>query len=91
MKGKRMPQTQKATHKTGGRSGGKGLSDYLDQIRDNPAEFRTVSRTVNPMNFDVTAILKHLDLRKEYPTVQFDNPLNMHGEPSIFHPEPTHA
>ena len=53
------------TAKTRQRGGGKSLSDYLDLIRDNPAEFRTVSRTVNPMNFDVTAILKHLDLLAE--------------------------
>ena len=43
-----------------------------------------LSRPVNPMNFDVTAVLKHFDNRGQYPTVQFDNPLNMHGEPSEF-------
>ena len=53
-----MPQTPKKSHSKSGV--GKSLSEYLDLIRDNPAEFRTVSRTVNPMNFDVTAILKHL-------------------------------
>src|SRR5258706_10845714 len=84
MKETLMPQVEKTRRKAGGKNEGKSLSDYLDQIRDNPAEFRTVSRTVNTMNFDVTAILKHLDLRGEYPTVQFDNPLNMHGEPSRF-------
>ncbi len=73
----------KSSKKSGGGSA-KSLSTYLDQIRDDPAEFRTVSRKVDPMNFDVTAILKHLDQRREYPTVQFDNALNMHGKPSAF-------
>src|SRR5258705_8510353 len=79
-----MPQSEQTRHKAGTKTEGKRLSDYLDQIRDDPAEFRTVSRTVNPMNFDVTAVLEHLDRRGEYPTVQFDKPLNMHGEPSKF-------
>ncbi len=79
-----MPKSEQPQRKAHSKGEGKSLSDYLDLIRDDPAEFRTVSRTVNPLNFDVTAVLKHLDLNKEYPTVQFDNPLNMHGEPSIF-------
>ncbi|HZM48178.1 MAG TPA: UbiD family decarboxylase [Burkholderiales bacterium] len=62
----------------------KSLDTYLDLIRSDPAEFRTVSRTVNPMNFDVTGLLAQLDRRGEYPAVQFENPLNMHGEPSKF-------
>ncbi len=62
----------------------KSLSSYLDLIRDDPAEFRTVSRTVNPLKFDVTAVLANLDRRGEYPVVQFQNPLNLHGEPSKF-------
>lgn len=77
-----MPSNTKPGRR--GNSKAQSLSTYLDQIRDDPAEFRTVSRTVNPMNFDVTAILRHLDQRREYPTVQFNNPLNMHGKPSPF-------
>ena len=41
----------------------KSLKTYLDLIRDKPSEFRTVSRAVNPMEFDVTAILGLLDRR----------------------------
>ena len=48
-----MPKKANDTRRSSGE--GKCLADYLDLIRDNPAEFRTVSRTVNPMNFDVTA------------------------------------
>jgi 2,5-furandicarboxylate decarboxylase 1 len=79
-----MPKSGKTRQKVKGNSRGKSLSDYLDLIRRNPDEFRTVSRTVNPMNFDVTAVLKHLDMRGEYPTVQFDKPLDMYGKPSKF-------
>jgi 2,5-furandicarboxylate decarboxylase 1 len=62
----------------------KTLGGYLDSIRDDPAEYRSVSRPVNPMNFDVTAVLQKLEDRGEYPVVEFRNPLNMHGEPSEF-------
>ena len=62
----------------------KSLATYLDRIRFDPAECRTVSRRIDPQNFEVTAILEHLDGRKEYPTVVFENPLDMHGEPSRF-------
>ena len=64
--------------------GVKDLGGYLDTIREDPADHRSVSRTVNPMNFDVTAVLEHLDRRGEYPTVSFENPLDVHGDPSRF-------
>ena len=80
-----MPKTKKkAAKKANGGSGPKSLATYLDQIRDDPHEFRTVSRTVKPMDFEVTAILQHLEDRGEFPTVEFSKPLNMHGEPSKF-------
>lgn len=62
----------------------KSLSTYLYTIRDNPAEFRRVTRTVDPQNFDVTAILEHLDRSREHPAVLFENPLDMHGDASRF-------
>lgn len=73
-----------ANRKPRSKGDGKSLSDYLDLIRNHRSEFRTVKRTVNPMDFEVTAVLEHLDNRGEYPTVQFDNPLDMHGKPSEF-------
>src|SRR4051812_22033074 len=79
-----MPVSDKKTQHTKAGSGAKSLADYLDQIRDDPREFKTVSRSVNPMDFEVTAILQHLEDRGEFPTVEFTNPLNMHGEPSKF-------
>ena len=64
--------------------GVKDLAGFLDSIRDDPADYRSVSRAVNPMNFDVTAILEHLDRRGQYPAVEFTNPLDVHGDPSQF-------
>lgn len=62
----------------------KTLGGYLDSIRGDPDEYRRVSRPVNPMNFDVTAILQKLEDRREFPVVEFSSPLDMHGEPSEF-------
>jgi UbiD family decarboxylase len=62
----------------------KSLGTYLSRLRQQPAEFRTVRRQVDPNNFDVTAILEHLNLRKEFPAVLFENPLDLHGNPSQF-------
>jgi UbiD family decarboxylase len=45
---------------------------------------RTVSREVNPLDFEVTAILEHLDRRREFPAVLFERTRNMHGESSQF-------
>ena len=39
---------------------------------------------MNPQEFEVTAILQHLDWRGEFPTVEFTKPINMYGEPSKF-------
>lgn len=62
----------------------RSLNTYLDKIRHRPHDCRVVSRQVDPGNFEVTAILEHLDRRNEFPTVIFEHPLNMHGEPSPF-------
>ena len=64
--------------------GVKDLGTYLDSIKNDPNEYRSVSRTVNPMNFDVTAILEHLDRRRQFPTVMFENTLDVNGNPSQF-------
>lgn len=69
-----------AEHLSG--SAPQSLDTYLATLRDRPSEFRTVSRPVDPANFDVTAILEHLDRGKQYPAVLFEHPKNLHGEPS---------
>ena len=48
--------------------------------REYPSEVVAVSKTVNPLNYDVTAITKHLGALKKFPILIFDQPLNVHGE-----------
>src|SRR5579885_1422609 len=62
----------------------KTLRQYLERIRRRPDECRVVSRQIDPQHFQVTALLEHLDRRKQYPAVLFERPLNLHGEPSAF-------
>jgi 2,5-furandicarboxylate decarboxylase 1 len=64
--------------------GVKDLGGYLDSICGDASDYRSVSRPVNPMNFDVTAILEHLERRGQYPAVCFENPLDVHGQASRF-------
>jgi UbiD family decarboxylase len=62
----------------------KSLQPYLDSIWHRPEELQVVRREIDPVNFEVTALLEHLDRRKQYPAVYFDNPLSMHHERSEF-------
>jgi UbiD family decarboxylase len=62
----------------------KSLQTYLNSIRGRPGDCRTVTRQVDPSNFEVTAILEHLDRRHQYPAVIFDHPLDMRGDPSPY-------
>lgn len=61
----------------------RSLGEYLSRLRGTE-ELRVVSRSTDPANFQVTALLEHLDRRGEYPAVHFRNPLNLHGEASTF-------
>jgi len=55
----------------------KSLRTFLDDMRRAyPSEVVTVSKTVNPMNYDVTAIVKHLGTLKKFPVLIFEQPLN---------------
>ena len=62
----------------------RSLGDYLARLAGTPGEMRTVSRNIDPANFEVTAILEHLDHRGEYPAVHFQNPQNLYKEASDF-------
>jgi 2,5-furandicarboxylate decarboxylase 1 len=62
----------------------KSLAGYLNEVRGDPAECRTVSQVINPLDFDATAILEHLQRRRQFPLVIFENPINRHGQPSEF-------
>jgi UbiD family decarboxylase len=62
----------------------KSLHTYLATLRGRPHELRTVGREINPLDFEVTAILEHLDRQRQFPAVLFERTRNMHGEASRF-------
>jgi 2,5-furandicarboxylate decarboxylase 1 len=63
----------------------KSLRGFLAQLAEQrPDDFVEVNRTVRPDQFEVTAILEHLDRAHRYPTVLFNNPTNLLGQPSRF-------
>jgi UbiD family decarboxylase len=45
-----------------------------------PGEVIHITKQVNPANYDVTAIIKHLGAQKKFPVIIFDNPLNLNGK-----------
>ena len=59
----------------------KNLRTFLEDMRrEYPSEVVAVSKTVNPLNYDVTAIVKQLGALKKFPILIFDQPFNVHGE-----------
>ena len=59
------------------------LNQFLSEIESKyPSEQLRVNAQVNPANFDVTAILQHLENAKKFPMVIFENPLNGRGQNS---------
>jgi len=59
----------------------KNLRTFLaDMRREYPSEVVNIAKTVNPLNYDVTAIVKQLGALKKFPILIFDQPLNAHGE-----------
>ena len=58
----------------------KNLRTFLEDMhRAYPSEVVSIGKSVNPMTHDVTAIIKQLGARKNYPILIFDRPLNGHG------------
>jgi UbiD family decarboxylase len=63
----------------------KDLSGFISRISaEFPDQVVTVRRPIRASEYEVTAILQHLDDRGEYPMALFEQPLNMLGEPSEF-------
>jgi 2,5-furandicarboxylate decarboxylase 1 len=59
----------------------KNLSEYLREIEEKyPGELIRVKRELDPTKFEVTALLQHLENRKQFPMIQFENPLNSKGQ-----------
>jgi UbiD family decarboxylase len=58
----------------------KDLRTFLEDMRRlYPSEVVTVSKIVNPANYDVSAICNQLGTLKKFPILIFDRPLNVHG------------
>ena len=63
----------------------KNIHTYLQDVAKRlPEDIITVSKPVNPANFDVSAILKHLELSGLFPMLLFENARNLKGKPSSF-------
>src|SRR5689334_17132678 len=61
----------------------KSLQTFLDDMRKAyPSDVVAISKPVNPLTYDVTAIVKHLGALKKFPVLIFEQPLNAHGRPS---------
>ena len=61
----------------------KSLRSFIEQIdHQHPEDLAVVKRTVDPNNYDVSAVLEHLTQRKQFPMVLFDSTLNLKGQPS---------
>jgi len=60
------------------------LRSFIERLeREHPDQVVHVTEPVDPARFEVTAVLKHLELRRKYPLVVFDRPLNLLGQPSL--------
>lgn len=61
------------------------IKDYLEKLqKSHPQEVLEIDEKIDPANFEVTAILRHLEIAGKYPLVYFTNLLNMEGKRSDF-------
>jgi UbiD family decarboxylase len=61
----------------------KSLRSFLADMRHAyPSEVVSIAKTVNPLTYDITAIIKHLGALKKFPVLIFEHPLNAHGQPT---------
>lgn len=61
------------------------MKDYLESLKErDPRGLLTIEEEVNPATFDVTAILRHLEMADKYPLVYFTRPRNLEGKVSQF-------
>lgn len=61
----------------------KSLQTFIDDLAArHPGEVVRVGREVNPANYDVTAIIKHLDAQRRFPVLIFERALGLDGRPS---------
>ena len=63
----------------------KDLRVFLDDLQERlPHDFVRIERTVSPKDFEVTALLQHLENQKKFPVLYFEKPLDLNGKPSAF-------
>jgi 2,5-furandicarboxylate decarboxylase 1 len=61
------------------------LRAFLDDLQERlPYDFVRIERPVAPHQFEVTALLQHLENQKKFPLLFFEKPLSMDGKPSAF-------
>jgi hypothetical protein len=61
------------------------LRAFLDDLQERlPHDFVRIDRTVAPHQFEVTALLQHLENQKKFPVLFFEKPLGIDGKPSAF-------
>ena len=60
------------------------LRAFLEKVRRETGDLVEVERALRPAEFEATALLKHLEERKECPAVLFRNPQDVYGKPSRF-------
>jgi len=57
------------------------IESYLRQVGEAlPQDLVTISEPVKPSQFEVTALLQHLENAGKFPLLLFENPLNLHGK-----------
>lgn len=63
----------------------RSLKDFLERLKRRlPDDLIHIERTVSPAEFEVTALLQHLENEKKFPALLFAKPLNLKGEPAAF-------
>jgi UbiD family decarboxylase len=63
----------------------KSLKSFLESLSARlPDDLLRVQRAVAPAEFEVTALLQHLENERKFPALLFERPLNLNGNPSLF-------
>jgi len=63
----------------------KTIESYLRMLGEAlPRDLVTISKPVKPWQFEVTALLQHLENAGKFPLLLFENPLNLNGKKSAF-------
>lgn len=63
----------------------KKLQDFFQNLKDRlPNDLLTIERAIAPADYEVTALLQHLENEQRYPALLFERPRNLKGKPSSF-------